>query len=982
MTHDRNSISIMSWNIQDSVGDQTNKFEVDEFLNLFSKYSIVCMQETKSQIKIEGYVSYNSNRKGSRSGGVCILAKNHLRKGISLVPCPESDDIVSIKLDKHFFKLDFDLYLVCFYVSPATSSYVKNNPDYSKITRRLKQKGEIMLCGDANSRTASLPDYISGHNSSHDIYNDVGFEPDSPEARNNCDRSTVAPHTQHFLDFVLNNQLKILNGRTLGDSIGKYTCHKWNGSSVVDYFVASSWVRDMVYSLCVQNLNSYSDHCPLILKMITSKPISVNLTNLIIESSAMPNRYKWDSKTSPTLFNDALDSPEILPKLNHIIDHSYEHDMEANNNITNDFISCLNKAAELTLKESKKPKKLPHKRWFDKDCRLSKRNLNRLANRLSRNVGNNTLRTTYYTERNKHSRLIKTKKHNFLDKLNKAIEEGHVLNWQKFKQLKHQHENSPLLDKHDLLSFYEFFADLYKKPEENTALNNTSAEFPHSNLYPNSNSGSVSSKEGILNKEISINEIERAIKNLKKGKSCSVDLISNEMLQSLNPTGLSALTKTFNHCLTSGKYPWHTSIITPIYKSGNPFSPDNYRAIAVGSCMGKLFSSILLERLLLFKELYCADPKEQLGFQKGAQTNDHVLTLKTVIDKYTKKKRVRLYTCFVDLKKAFDTVSRDLLLHKIVHLGISGNYFHVLSDMYNKSIAKIKISNLLSPEIKVLRGTEQGHPLSPDLFKLFIEELSSLLKPTNDALYPNLSSTFVSHLLWADDLVLLALDKAGLQANINILYRFCQKMGLEINNKKTKIVTFCPTRQKPLLETFMLGDNIIEHTNRYCYLGIIFDQNGSFSAANTELRSKALRALYSLKNNIQKDSLSFKSKSILFDTLVKPVLLYGCQIIAPHNKTMNYLSNLNDQTSPEHFLKYISQDHYEKFHLKFIKWNLSVHQKASNVGSWGDSGRYPLFFEAIKLSIDYFKRVQNCFDNSDGSLLAASFRVQRDLGLD
>ena len=52
--------------------------------------------------------------------------------------------------------------------------------------------------------------------------------------------------------------------------------------------------------------------------------------------------------------------------------------------------------------------------------------------------------------------------------------------------------------------------------------------------------------------------------------------------------------------------------------------------------MGKLFSSILLERLLHFKKLYCPDPKEQLGFSKGAQTNDHVFTLKTVIDKYTK----------------------------------------------------------------------------------------------------------------------------------------------------------------------------------------------------------------------------------------------------------------------------------------------------------------------------------------------------------
>ena len=164
--NNRQFVSVMSWNIQDCRGDQTNKFEISEFLSIFSNYNIVCLQETKSQIKTEGYVSYNSNRKGSRSGGVCILAKNNLRKGISHISCTESEDIVAIKLDKYFFRLDFDLYLVCAYVSPATSTIVKRNPDYTNqtfdalnaITYRLKQKGEIIVCGDVNARTSTLPD--------------------------------------------------------------------------------------------------------------------------------------------------------------------------------------------------------------------------------------------------------------------------------------------------------------------------------------------------------------------------------------------------------------------------------------------------------------------------------------------------------------------------------------------------------------------------------------------------------------------------------------------------------------------------------------------------------------------------------------------------------------------------------------------------------------------------------------------------------
>ena len=104
----------MSWNIQDSVGDGANKFETKGFLSKLSKCNIVCLQETKKQVKIEGYISFNSNRKNSRSGGVCILAENYLRKGVSSVSCSESEDIVVVKLDKNFFRLDFDMFLVSY----------------------------------------------------------------------------------------------------------------------------------------------------------------------------------------------------------------------------------------------------------------------------------------------------------------------------------------------------------------------------------------------------------------------------------------------------------------------------------------------------------------------------------------------------------------------------------------------------------------------------------------------------------------------------------------------------------------------------------------------------------------------------------------------------------------------------------------------------------------------------------------------------
>ena len=92
--------------------------------------------------------------------------------------------------------------------------------------------------------------------------------------------------------------------------------------------------------------------------------------------------------------------------------------------------------------------------------------------------------------------------------------------------------------------------------------------------------------------------------------------------------------------------------------------------------------------------------------------------------------------------------------------------------MYSNSTTKIKLISKLSEKIEVLIGTEQGHPMSPELFKMFILDLSELLDiPCN---VPLLDTTRVSHLLWADDLVLTALDAQSLQTMLDQLNNFCE----------------------------------------------------------------------------------------------------------------------------------------------------------------------------------------------------------------
>ena len=184
---------------------------------------------------------------------------------------------------------------------------------------------------------------------------------------------------------------------------------------------------------------------------------------------------------------------------------------------------------------------------------------------------------------------------------------------------------------------------------------------------------------------------------------------------------------------------WGISIVNipgnPLHKKGDIYNPNNYRAIAVASNLEKLFSSILLQRLLSFRNSSCPETFSQLGFCKQAQTADHNRNQQV----REKDEGQDLY-CFVDYAKAFDSVCREALLHKLWKMGIRGRFFCCLEEMYKGSTANIKLLNKMSEKIELLSGTEQGHPMSPELFKCFIHQLSVELNNVTDNMVPELNS--------------------------------------------------------------------------------------------------------------------------------------------------------------------------------------------------------------------------------------------------
>ena len=104
----------------------------------------------------------------------------------------------------------------------------------------------------------------------------------------------------------------------------------------------------------------------------------------------------------------------------------------------------------------------------------------------------------------------------------------------------------------------------------------------------------------------------------------------------------------------------------PIHKSNEKDDPNNFRGISIASCFGKLFIKLLKNRLQSFVDENIPISKHQGSGKINSHTSDHLMVIKCLIDKIVKGQKNKLYACFVDVKKAYDCTSREILFHKLL----------------------------------------------------------------------------------------------------------------------------------------------------------------------------------------------------------------------------------------------------------------------------------------------------------------------------
>lgn len=914
----------------------------------------------KCEHDIEGYFAEYVNpqkhmgvKKGRNSGGFIVLFKNYLGKDVKIIK--KSNNFVWIEVDKKYFKnMNKNPRIVGTYIHDITSTYYSDKifEELSRDILKFSEEGiPILFTGDFNARIGNLCDNFQ--DSEHEdlpIKIENRF-PDIPR-RGNVD-NIVNSHGEKVIRFCKTFDFKILNGRMKGDKIGNFTHANANGgNSTIDYSLCNQQLYNFIENFMVLPITELSDHSKIATLLRRNNPLDIIQDNYKWNNLT---KFKWDNKNKNIFCKSFFDHQNEIDEISQKIEAGLIE--STGENIQNLFFkvaktSLENKGNKNQIKGKNKKKT---KKWFDAECQNLKLEVRRVGREKHSRPNFNLLTTKYHEKLKEYKIKCKSKRNlfwrNTIGEIEESLGDPNKF-WKKWKNASEFPTSTTQSNIHGN-EWYSFFKGLHTETRENDAPQLDKATELEKNLESVENDQPFSRKE-----------FESVLKKLKNEKAEGSDAISNEMIKNSPKIIIDLIFKFVNLCLSKSLIPktWCLDLLNPIHKEGSKDDPNNYRGICISSALLKIICSLLNNRVKLQSQRREIIDKNQTGFKENHRTSDNLLVLKNVVKKYVTVGEKKIYACFVDFQKAYDSVWHKGLFCKLKENNFSGKLLGLIMDIYKKTKCAVKVNGAITEYFTYSKGVRQGCPLSPILFNMYVNDIFKIMNENNGSNIFLKENEPINALMYADDLILLSETKEGLQKQIDKMCVFCTKWKLKVNIKKTKVMVF--NRGNRLIKSdFYIKNVAIENVKIMKYLGFyITAKNCSFSVSLEELSIKANRAIYALNNKIKLSRLPTKLALRVFDTQIKPILLYGAEVWGAYT---DY-----DFSSWE-------KSKIEMTHVQFIKRVLGCNFNTSNLMARGEVGARPLLIDTIKRIISYINNIKGRQDTIAHS--AYEFETKNDV---
>ena len=698
----------------------------------------------------------------------------------------------------------------------------------------------------------------------------------------NCDITRDVPQTHALLEFVERENFYL----ALKNSNSSVT-HTHESLSTIDHFMVTPNLSDFITKYeTLETVNNFSDHIPIIMHM------NIDIEYLQTTKRSISPSISWTQCTKEEIskyqggIDEQLDKIELDFEVFACRDTKCGIHTEQIRIWYNTIVNILLDSSKTSLPitgNKQKPKTIPgwneyvkpkletslfwHNIW--KDCGRPRQG----------NVADIMRRT-----RAQYHHSVKYSKREYNNIRNVRMAEAISCNnnrdlWKEVNTMTHAKQELPSVidgqvgNENIASIFFEKSKNLYNSvgftPQSLNELKQKIDNKLEGNCMSTHNKLNLSSATEKHLHNLSINDLKKAIEDLKKDKKDETGICTNHLKNGTHKLNI-VLTMLFNAMLRHGVAPdtLLQGTMLPLVKDkrGKLQDSSNYRAITIGSSILKLFEIVILN-----KQAFTFQTSNlQFGFKKKSSPVMCAMTAQEVISHYNSNKN-KVFTVLLDASKAFDRVNYITLFEKLLKRQMCPLVMRLLLHTYLEQKLCVKWNDTSSETFGVTNGVRQGGILSPLLFGVFIDDLLNKLQ--NSGFGCRMGHLYVGALGFADDLILLCPTEYGIQKMLKICESYAAEHDLIFNGAKSKLLIFNPQKvyeSDPKLE---LNGELIPNVKSAVHLG-----NTLHVTNNQECIDEGIKKFNSQANmflsRFKTCSPSVRSK--LFQQYC--MSLYGCQL--------------------------------------------------------------------------------------------------------
>ena len=372
-----------------------------------------------------------------------------------------------------------------------------------------------------------------------------------------------------------------------------------------------------------------------------------------------------------------------------------------------------------------------------------------------------------------------------------------------------------------------------------------------------------------------MDEVKKAIYNLKPKTSCGDDKISNKLLKSICQEVALPLKLIINQMFSCGAFPNKLKIskVTPLYKKDENYLLNNYRPISILPSVSKVFERIMYNQIYEYFTKLQLFFDSQYGFRAKHSTEYAALELvdRIILAMDQNKFPVNI---FMDLSKAFDTLDHKILLHKLDHYGFKTKSINLMRSYLSNRLQYVEYNSVKSDFSTVVCGVPQGSILGPLLFIIYINDLPKIVPNFQFIIYADDTALYTTINNFNSD----STDVTLINSELSSIYDWLKLNKLSLNVSKTKAMIFSTPQRQVTYPEIYLNEIKIDFVTTFNYLGIIIDEKLNFKTHIDMITNKISRVvgiMKKLKNFLPKSALIHIYNSLILSHINYGLVVWG-----------------------------------------------------------------------------------------------------------